>query len=328
MPGRFGPRVSVALCTYDGARFLEAQLESLAAQTRLPDELVVCDDRSTDGTVAMLESFARRAPFPVRIEVNPSTLRSTANFGKAIGLCTGDLIATCDQDDVWMPEKIACTVAAFAEDERRGLVFSDAEIVDEALRPRGYRLWESAFVGSVQRRRFREGRGLEILLRQWAVTGATMAFRASWRSLVLPIPDVWVHDGWIALLIGSVAPIGIVERPTLLYRQHGTQQIGAPRPTLRNLYRTARAIGPERYRLDVQRFRLARERLEARVDLLPDRGVLPLLDAKIRHLERRLAISEDPSRLSRIGAALREVATGGYTRYSPRTSHALKDMFL
>ncbi len=190
MPGRSGPRVSVALCTYDGARFLEAQLESLAAQTWLPDELVVCDDRSTDGTVAILESFARRAPFPVRIEVNPSTLRSTANFGKAIGLCTGDLIATCDQDEVWMPEKIACTVAAFAEDERRGLVFSDAEVVDEALQPRGYRLWQSAFVGSVQRRRFREGRGLDVLLRPWAVTGATMAFRDSWRPLLLPIPGV------------------------------------------------------------------------------------------------------------------------------------------
>ncbi len=93
-------------------RCLEPQLASLLAQTRLPDELVACDDGSTDGTVSILEAFARRAPFPVRIERNDVRLRSTRNFEKAIGLCTGDLIATSDQDDVWLPEKLALCEAA------------------------------------------------------------------------------------------------------------------------------------------------------------------------------------------------------------------------
>ena len=100
--------ISVALCTYNGARFLEEQLASLLAQNRRPDELVVCDDRSTDSTVQMLESFSRSAPFPVRIQVNPVNLGSTVNFDRAMRLCAGSLIAFCDQDDIWLPHKLEC----------------------------------------------------------------------------------------------------------------------------------------------------------------------------------------------------------------------------
>src|SRR5947208_14214106 len=99
--------ISVAMCTYNGERFLKEQLESLAAQTRQPDELVVCDDRSTDSTPHIVEAFARAAPFPVRLEVNDRCLGSTKNFEHAILRCTGALIALSDQDDVWHPEKLA-----------------------------------------------------------------------------------------------------------------------------------------------------------------------------------------------------------------------------
>ena len=95
--------ISVALCTYNGERFLEEQLASLEAQERRPDELVVCDDRSTDNTVSLLESFARTASFPVRIHINPINLGSTVNFDRAMRLCAGSLIAFCDQDDIWSP---------------------------------------------------------------------------------------------------------------------------------------------------------------------------------------------------------------------------------
>ena len=103
------PRFSVAMCTYNGARFVAEQLESVAAQTRPPSELVVCDDRSTDGTARLVEQFAARAPFPVRLFVNERNLGSTANFGRAVTLAEGDLVALCDQDDVWRPEKLEPT---------------------------------------------------------------------------------------------------------------------------------------------------------------------------------------------------------------------------
>src|SRR5216683_3439034 len=114
------------MCTYNGARFLLHQLESIAAQTRLPNELVVCDDRSADESLEIVRSFAKRAPFPVRLEINEKNLGSTKNFEKAIGLCQGEIIALADQDDVWKPRKLAVLEKTLEEHPEAGYVFSDA----------------------------------------------------------------------------------------------------------------------------------------------------------------------------------------------------------
>src|SRR5215470_8302349 len=111
-----GPAISVAMCTYNGARFLAEQLGSLAAQSRLPDELVVCDDGSTDESAEIVKDFARHAPFPVRLEVNEENLGATKNFEKAIGLCRGEVIALSDQDDVWYPKKLELHESVFVAD--------------------------------------------------------------------------------------------------------------------------------------------------------------------------------------------------------------------
>src|ERR671927_271278 len=99
-------KFSVAMCTYNGARFVREQLASIAAQTRPPDELVVCDDCSTDATLECIREFARTAPFPVRVVENEKNAGSTKNFERAVELCEGDFIALADQDDVWLPEKL------------------------------------------------------------------------------------------------------------------------------------------------------------------------------------------------------------------------------
>src|SRR6478609_12105203 len=111
------PTVSVAMATYNGAKFLQAQLDSLAAQTQLPDELVVGDDGSSDDTLAILEAFAASAPFPVRVDRNETRPDYGDNFMRTALRCTGDYIAFCDQDDVWLPEKIErCAAAMTAQD--------------------------------------------------------------------------------------------------------------------------------------------------------------------------------------------------------------------
>ena len=320
-------RISVALCTYNGARFLDAQLDSFAAQTRLPDELVACDDRSTDDTIAVLEAFARRAPFLVRIERNEGTLGSTKNFEKAIRLCSGDFIATSDQDDVWLPEKLALSVAAFDQDPARGLVFTNSEVVDEDLHPIGHAMFDAIQFGPAARRRVRRGNAFAVLLRQWLVTGATMMFRSEYRQFVLPIPENWVHDAWIAFIIGAMAPVGCIERPMVMYRQHAAQQIGGKKLTWRELYDKAREVGAPHFRLAYERFMLARERLGEFASHVRDPRVLPLVDKKVEHQRRRLAIAESASRLKRVVWTLDELRRGGYTRFSHMTLHFIKDMF-
>jgi hypothetical protein len=108
--------VSVAMATYNGAAFIDAQLASFAAQTRAPDELVVCDDGSDDGTIEIVERFAQDAPFQVRLIRNEQRLGYGENFMKAGRCCRSDVIAWSDQDDVWMPEKLAVCMRAFEQD--------------------------------------------------------------------------------------------------------------------------------------------------------------------------------------------------------------------
>ena len=321
-----GRRLSIALCTYNGARFLAPQLESYVRQTRPPDELVACDDVSSDDTLAILERFAAQAAFPVRIVRNEARLGSTKNFERAIGLCTGDLIATSDQDDVWLPDKLALSEAALLARPHCGLVFTNADVVDDELRSLGHHLWDAIHFGVLVRRRVRRGRSFDVLLRQWLVTGATMMFRAEHRPHVLPIPGNWVHDGWIAFIIGALAPIGFVDRATMQYRQHADQQIGGKKLNWRQLYERAREVGRSHFRLDYERFALAYERLTALAPLLRDSRCLARVARKVRHQQRRLAIAECPSRWRRMLWTLDELLHWGYQRYSPATTHFLKDL--
>jgi glycosyltransferase involved in cell wall biosynthesis len=217
--------ISVALCTYNGARFLEEQLASLQAQERLPDELVVCDDRSTDNTVELLESFARTAPFRVRIHVNAANLGSTLNFDRTMRLCAGGLIAFCDQDDVWHPQRLAECARALDDDPRLGLVFSNGELIDDAGNRLPGRLWDNFTFSSAIRERIRR-RDMLPLIRYRFVTGATMMFRAALRDYLCPAAGEWLHDGWIAALIACMADISFLDQPLIRYRIHAQQQIG------------------------------------------------------------------------------------------------------
>ena len=105
--------VSVAMATFNGARYIRQQLASLAAQSHLPLELVVTDDGSTDETLNLVDEFATHAPFPVFVHRNKTRLGHRANFLQAAILCTSDLVAFCDQDDVWHRRKIEVLVPFF-----------------------------------------------------------------------------------------------------------------------------------------------------------------------------------------------------------------------
>ena len=100
--------ISIAMATYNGERFLEEQLRSLNEQTTLPAELVICDDASTDRTPKILAQFVQSASFPVKYLTNDQKLGWRKNFLKAASLCTSEYIAFCDQDDVWLKDKLAC----------------------------------------------------------------------------------------------------------------------------------------------------------------------------------------------------------------------------
>ncbi len=114
--------VSIAMATYNGAKYISYQLETLARQSFLPAELVVTDDGSSDETLNILDTFSTAAPFPVRVFRNATRLGYEENFLKAASLCTGDLIAFCDQDDLWMEQKLSLCSKYFAEPSIEGVI--------------------------------------------------------------------------------------------------------------------------------------------------------------------------------------------------------------
>jgi glycosyltransferase involved in cell wall biosynthesis len=322
-----GHGLSIAMCTYNGARFLPEQLGSIAAQTRLPDELVVCDDRSTDESAEIVRNFARHAPFPVQLEINEENLGSTKNFEKSIELCQGEIIVLADQDDIWHPEKLSRIASVLEHDERIGAVFSDAEMIDEDSRPLAGTLWSSFLFSSSEQKKFERGQGLKVLLKHATVTGATMAFRSKFRGLTLPIPPKQVHDHWIVLLIASVSQLAPIRIPLVRYRRHQAQQIGPGTDSLWQMIRVARRAGREEYFGEVERFSEICERLcDRSATFHPHPNALRLIRQKIRHRKARGSLPS--SKLLRLPLLIREIATYRYWRYSNGFGSVAKDLLV
>jgi glycosyltransferase involved in cell wall biosynthesis len=315
-------RLSVALCTYNGAAYLDAQLDSIARQTRLPDEIVVCDDGSNDGTLHKLSCFAERAKFPVRIVENLSRLGSTANFNNAIELCDGDIIVLSDQDDVWHIGKLAYIETAFAAAPDLGGLFTNGALIDGQGKSLRGSLWKSVgFVRSKQNS-VHDNNGFEALLRGNFVTGATLAFRGSLKGFLLPIPVGWVHDYWLASLIAAASKLDCTETEFIHYRCHALQQLGVKRSIVkqwRNFLITDKTayLAAERRWIDVF------ERLR-RNNIHQNASSLEKCQAIASHMRRRSALPRQ--RFRRLPAILQDVVSGNYFRYSSGLCSILRDM--
>jgi len=127
-------KISIALAVYNGMPLLSGQLDSIAAQRVLPFELVVSDDASTDGTAQCVKEFAARAPFPVKLVQHEANVGVTENFWAACAACSGDVIALCDDDDVWAVEKVERLEQAFSG-PNAGFAMHESTPVNRALQP-------------------------------------------------------------------------------------------------------------------------------------------------------------------------------------------------
>jgi len=324
------PLISIAMCTYNGGPYLSGQLASFVKQTQRPDELVVCDDGSTDNTLQVLNQFIKEAPFPIRVYRNQPRLGPTKNFEKAISLCSGDFIFLSDQDDVWMPQKVKSSVQALRNNPGAGYVFSDALIVDEMLRLMGYTMWRSIKFTPGQRRQFRQGKQVGVLLKHNVVTGAAMAFRAELKSNILPIPDEIVHDEWITLLASSTGMHGVmIEEPLIKYRQHSEQLLGGRKVSFVEQAKQAalsrgQSFGSRLYEEEVK-YGQVLDRLSLTGHLKQD--IQRLLDDKIEHLQVRQSIHKRPH-YSRFFNVARECLTLRYNRFSFGWKSVARDLLL
>lgn len=316
-------RVSVAMATCEGAPFLEAQLRSIAGQTRPPQELVVFDDASGDDTFARVEAFAASAPFEVRAERNPSRLGITGNFERAISACRGDVIFLADQDDVWHAEKIARLADVLETQPATGAVFSDGAVVDAAGVPLGGSLWQALGFDEREQRDVREGRAVDVFLRHVVAAGTTLAFRAALRDRALPFPPLRsCHDAFVAFVAAVSSRVAIVPEPLVDYRYHGGNQIGIRRlGFFAQLAKAREQLESDAFAYAADFFQTARARLP---DAPPD--VLARIDARILHARRRAAMS--PRLWERLGDVRDELRSGRYRRFSYGWKSVAQDLLL
>ncbi len=223
-----GNGLSVALCTFNGVKYLRQQLKSIFNQTRLPDEIFICDDASTDLTVDVAKALVSESQCPIKITENKSQLGVIANYAKVISMCSGDYVALCDQDDIWLPEKLAISLEKIKQAEKLYgtniplLVYSDLSVIDE--------VGEVIAPSFMKLRRLRPEPAelLKTLLAQNYVTGCTCLINRFLIEAALPIPESAVmHDWWLSLVAAATGKIIYIPAPTVQYRKHGNNVIGA-----------------------------------------------------------------------------------------------------
>ena len=257
--------VSVAMATYNGARHIQQQLDSLAAQSYPPAELVVSDDRSEDDTLAIVQDFAETAPFPVALHVNSDRLGYRRNFMQAAKLSRSELIAFCDQDDRWYPHKLAVIVEAFASPDVL-LAYHNADVVGQ----------DSTRLGSLGEYRAKRRTNSPMSLGPWMYAlGFTQVFRRSMLELSRFWPDSldhnttgerMAHDQWYFFLASVFGSIVYHHQPLVAYIQHGGNTYGLERKHV--------AVSALRFLTENRKGHMARyaEALDRRASIL-DRSV-------------------------------------------------------
>ena len=310
------------MATYNGAAFIYEQLASIGSQTLAPYEIVICDDGSSDDTLRIIQQFKSRSPLAVRLARNDRRLGAAQNFARAIALCEGEFIALADQDDVWMPEKLARLSDAMGRGA--AYAFCDATVIDASGAPSGHRSPASRLRGARGRtlldRRFtlrsiaaafEHGREIELMMKRDFIYGTTLMFRASLRDIVLPIPARYSHDTWIVNVLTCLGYHGVpVLEPLVAYRRHEQQASGglaAPKPVA---YEDRVSALEELYAHVIA----AADRIGRR----PDPKALALIDEKLVYLRALVQMPFEPLWRRPLLAA-GEVVSGRWRRYTPRT---------
>lgn len=236
--------VSVALCTFNGERFIEEQLRSILAQDLPAMEVVVCDDGSTDATVSIIQAVAAANPTatPIRLVHTDRVGGVTRNFDRAIAACRGDIIALSDQDDRWDPLRLQTMVPLLVGHAGPSLVFADAALIDARGETLNGTLQAGLLLSRWECARIDGGRPFDALIRRNVVTGAACAFTRDLYEFATPFPDSWVHDEWLAILAAASGRVVRSSEVLGAYRLHESNQIGLPGTSVRA--RLTRMLAP------------------------------------------------------------------------------------
>lgn len=203
-------RISIAMASYQGEKYIEEQIESIARQTVLPDELVIVDDCSTDCTVEKINRIKKKLTFDVRVVVNKNNVGYVRAFSQALEMCSGDIVFLADQDDFWLPRKLELVCCYFADKPDVQLLIHDVEYCKENLT-------------SIGQTKIERMTGTYDLYKEYVVGMAT-AVRGRFLKICLPIPSekIITHDSWLHLCANLIDRKLVLNDILALYRRHSS----------------------------------------------------------------------------------------------------------
>ena len=320
------PTVSIALCTHNGAEFLAQQLDSIAAQTWQPDELIVSDDASTDATLDIVRTFAHQAGFQVFINQNNPGLRTVKNFEKAVSLCANDYIFLCDQDDYWRPTKIEKMVDFMQQRPNLVVGFCNALLVNDKRQSLEQQQLDMVRLRQPQREQWNNGGAFDLLLEGNRLTGCTAVMTRAFVRQIMPFPDgipTLIHDGWIALVAAATNQIGFTEEILMEYRQHDAQQIGSkfadngPATTLDKRF----ARGREEKIAPIAQKKQFYEAINQEIKKVLEHNTpnIQKIGRKINHLNARIKLPAEKHK--RVVPVLKELMAGNYKKYTDQDAN-------
>lgn len=222
-------KISVALCTYNGEKFLHKQIDSILNQTCKVNEIVVCDDCSTDSTLTILEEYKKNNPEIFQIHQNKVNLKSNKNFEKAIALCSGDYIFLSDQDDVWRNDKVEKTLVVFNQNPEAEGVFSNGTLINDVgeVIYKDNSLWDSF---SFYESKIDQPIDLfDFLITHGNyLTGATLCIRKEVKNFCFPFMTMedFLHDEWLSSILTKKRTLFYSTEKLISYRLHDSQQLG------------------------------------------------------------------------------------------------------
>jgi glycosyltransferase involved in cell wall biosynthesis len=225
-------KISVAFIVYNGAQYLRTQLDSILAQTHKVNEIIVCDDASSDNTKEILEDYKNKHPNLFFIHFNTKNIGPTKNIEKAIQACKGELILLADQDDYWENYKVATIIKWFEQNPLMNCVFSSGSLINSKGEiDNKYGLWDAmSFPHKTIKNNKELNKNLKLYINtvENCVTGATLAIRNNLAFLQKPFPTIknLVHDRWLAINLAEINSLGILEDKLIRYRIHSAQAIG------------------------------------------------------------------------------------------------------
>ena len=215
-------KTSVALCTFNGEKYLRKQLDSILEQTVAVDEIVICDDLSTDATLSILNQYKETFPNIFKIHANEKNLRSVKNFEKAISLCENEIVFLCDQDDMWIPEKVEVILNQFKISPELQVIATNAFIIND-----DEDMLNVSTIYDIPSKTTKEMKKI-LFFHQNFCTGATMAVRKYFADDLMPFPpeNLFHHDEWIALKASLKNQLLFLNDRLIKYRIHQNQLVG------------------------------------------------------------------------------------------------------